>query len=99
MMGQTMAMGGALKRIILVLAVAALMAAMLVSSATSANAKNTMPEKPGKEQGGGSFGPPQASGAFKGEEGGSEVLHPQSRGPSCVTHYGGEASGTTSPGC
>ena len=79
MMGQTMTVGSALKRIILALAVAALMAAMLVASASSATAKNTMPVKPG-QQGGGSYGPPQASGAFKGEEGGSEVLHSQSGG-------------------
>jgi hypothetical protein len=99
MMGQTLTVSSSLKRIILALAVAALMTAMLLmTSANSANAKNTMPTNPG-QMGGGSYGPPQASGAFKGEEGGSEVLHPQSRGPSCVTHYGGEASGTTSPGC
>jgi len=99
MMGQTMTKGSPLKRILLALAAAALMAAMLlITSANSASAKNTMPTNPGHMEGG-SYGPPQASGAFKGEEGGSEVLHPQSRWPSCVTHYGGEASVTTSPGC
>jgi hypothetical protein len=79
MMGRAKTTGSALKRIILALAVAALVAAMLVTSTNPANAKNTMPVKPG-QQGSGSYGLPQASGAFKGEEGGSEVLHSPSGG-------------------
>ena len=80
MMGRAKTTGSALKRIILALAVAALVAAMLVTRTNPANAKNTMPVNPGGQQGSGSYGPPQASGAFKGEEGGSEVLHSQSGG-------------------
>ena len=53
MMGRGKTTGSALKRIILALAVAAVVAAMLVTSTNPANAKNTMPVKPG-QQGSGS---------------------------------------------
>jgi hypothetical protein len=98
MIGRAMTTDNALKRITLALAVAALMAAMLVTSTNSANAKNTMPVNPG-QQGNGSYDPPHASGAFKGEGGGSEVLHSPSGDPACMTHFGGKASGKNGGGC
>jgi hypothetical protein len=83
--------GGALRRIVLVLAVASLMAVMMTVSALPAMAKAS----PNPSETGG--GPPVFTGGLELDNPSSEVFH--ARGGACVKHFGNSKKQETGGSC
>jgi hypothetical protein len=79
---QQMVAGSALRRIILALAVAALMAAIMAASAIPALAKNSIHDGFDDPP-----GPPEFSGSTSFDNNGSNVNHREGGGGSCVDHF------------